>query len=124
MGWQELRQRARQFQQQTDAALANDIKQDNLLSRTKVTRRRDYACVSESSDSPPGVGSEVRIIDMHDRIDVYIDNQPVGQIDPTHADQMRKQHRFADRGGRSVRGHIAKVSKVANGFSVTVSDSQ
>ena len=81
MGWRELRARAKQFQQQTDAALANDIKQDTLLSRAKVTRRRSYDCVSETNSSPPSVGMEVRLIDMHDRIDVYVNNQPVGQVD-------------------------------------------
>ncbi len=123
MGWQELRARAKQFQQQTDAALANDIMQDTLLSRAKVTRRRSYTCVSETN-SPPSVVMEVRLIDMHDRIDVYVNNQPVGQVDPSQADRMRKQQRFADRQGRSVLGRIAKVSKVTNGFSVTVVNSQ
>ena len=124
MGWQELRARAKQFHQQTDAALTNDIKQDTLLSRAKVTRRRGYTCVSETNSSPPRVGTEVRLIDMHDRIDIYVNTQPVGRVDPAQAEQMRKQHRFADRHGRSVRGHVAKVSKVTNGFSVTVADSQ
>jgi hypothetical protein len=124
MGWQELRERAKQFQQQTDAALANDIKQDTLLSRAKVSRRRSYACVSEISSGPPSVGGEVRLIDMHDRIDVYVNNRPIGQVDPTQAERMRKQQRFADRQGRSVLGRIAKVSSVTNGFSVTVADSQ
>lgn len=124
MGWQELRARAKQFQQQTDAALANDIMQDTLLSRAKVTRRRTYTCVPETNSSPPSVGMEVRLIDMHDRIDVYVNNQPVGQVEPGQAERMRKQQRFAERHGRSVRGHIAKVSKVDNGFSVTVADSQ
>ena len=123
MGWQELRARAKQFQQQTDAALANDIKQDTLLSQAKVNRRRSYTCVSETNNSPPSVGMEVRLIDMRDRIDVYVNNEPVGQVDPSQADRMRKQQRFADRQGRSVIGRIAKVSKVTNGFSVTVADS-
>ncbi len=124
MGWQEQRERAKQFHQQTDAALANDILQDSLLSRAKVVRRRSYACVSETNASPPSVGTEVRIIDMHDRIDVYVNNQPVGQVEPAQAERMRKQQRFGDRNGRSVSGHIAKLSKVTNGFSVEVSDPQ
>lgn len=124
MGWQEQRERAKQFQQQTDAALANDILQDNLLSRAKVVRRRTYPCVCETNGIPPSIGMEVRIIDMHDRIDVYVNNQPVGQVEPDQAERMRKQQRFAERNGRSVRGHIFKVSKVADGFSVLVSDSQ
>jgi hypothetical protein len=124
MGWQEQRERAKQFKQQTDAALTDDIKQDTLLSRASVTRRQSYACVSETNCGPPSVGGEVRLIDMHDRIDVYVNNRPVGQIDPAQAERMRKQQRFADREGRSVLGRIAKVSNVTNGFSVIVADSQ
>jgi len=124
MGWQEQRERAKQFRQQTDKALANDIKQDTLLSRTRVARHQRYACVCETNGSPPSIGMEVRLIDMHDRIDVYVENQPVGQVEPAQAERMRKQQRFADRQGRSVLGCIAKVSKLSNGFSVQVSGSQ
>lgn len=124
MGWQEQRERAKQFQQQTDTALTNDILQDNLLSRTKVVRHRRYECVCETKGGPPSIGMEVRIIDMHDRLDVYVKNQPVGHVEPAQAERMRKQQRFADRDGRSVRGHIAKVSQVTNGFSIQVSDPQ
>jgi len=122
MGWQQQRERAKQFQQQTDAALANDIMQDSLLSRAKVVRRQSYGCVPEASTAPPEVGTEVHIIDMHDRIDIYASNQPVGQVDPAQAQLMREQQRFADRKGRSVRGRVAKISKLTNGFSVDVTD--
>lgn len=122
MGWQQQRERAKQFQQQTDAALANDILQDNLLSRTNVVRRRSYACITEPDSNAPDVGTQVRIIDMRDRIDIYADNQPVGQVVPAQAELMREQERFAERKGRSVFGSVTKVSKVTNGFSVEVTD--
>lgn len=122
MGWQQQRERAKQFEQQTDAALADDIFQDTLLSRAKVVRRQSYGCVPEASTTLPEVGTEVRIIDMQDRIDIYADNQPIGLVDPAQMQLMREQQRFADRKGRSVRGRVAKVSKVGNGFSVDVTD--
>ena len=120
MGWQQQRERAKQFQQQTDAALANDIQQDNLLSRIKVIRRRSYACIGEADCDPPAVGTEVCIIDMHDRIDVYVDNRPVGQVVQTQL--MREQEQFAERRGRSVRGSVTRLSKLAGHFSVEVTD--
>jgi hypothetical protein len=122
MGWQQQRERAKQFQQQTDAALANDILQDNLLSRTRVVRRRSYACICEPNTTAPGVGTEVRIIDMRDRIDIYEANRAVGQVVPAQTELMRRQEHFAERQGRSVFGRVTKVSKVANGFSVEVTD--
>lgn len=122
MGWQQQRERAKQFQQQTDTALANDILQDSLLSRTKVVRRRSYACVTEPNCAAPDVGTTVRIIDMRDRIDIYAGNQPVGQVVPAQAKLMREQERFAERQGRSVIGCVSKVSKLTNGFSVEVND--
>jgi hypothetical protein len=122
MGWQQQRERAKQFQQQTDAALANDILQDSLLSRAKLFRRRSYECIPDANCTPPDIGTEVRIIDMHDRIEVYADNRPVGQVDPTQAELMREQEQFAERHGRSVLGRVTKVSKLSNRFSVEVTD--
>lgn len=122
MGWHEQRERAKQFKQQIDGALPNDILQDSLLSKIPVVRRQSYGCVPEANGAPPDVGTPVRIIDMHDRIDIYADNQPVGQVDPAQAELMRQQQRFAERHGRSVRGRVAKVSKLTKGFSVDVTD--
>ena len=121
MGWQQMRERAKQYQQQTDDALANDILQDSLFSKSPVVRRQSYGCVPEGS-TPPDVGTEVRIIDMHDRIDIYAKNQPIGQVESTQAQLMREQQRFADRKSRSVRGLVTKLSKLNNGFSVDVTD--
>ena len=122
MGWQQMRERAKQYQQQTDGALANDILLDTLFSKSPVVRRQSYECLPDPSSSPPDVGTEVRIIDMNDRIDIYAKNQPIGEVDPTQAELMREQQRFAERKGRSVRGRVAKVSKLNNGFSVDVTD--
>jgi hypothetical protein len=122
MGWQQQRERAKQFQQQTDAALANDILQDTLFSRTKVVRRRSYVCIPEANCSPPDVGTEVRIIDMQDRIDVYSGNRPVGHVHPSQADLMREHEQLAERKGRSVRGRVTKVSKLIDRFSIEVTN--
>jgi hypothetical protein len=102
MGWHEMRERAKQYEQQTDGALTNDMLQDSLFSKSKVVRRQRYGCLHETSSPPPDVGTEVRIIDMHDRIDIYAKNQPIGQVDPAQAQLMREQQRFADRKGRPV----------------------
>lgn len=122
MGWLQMRERAKQYGQQTDGALKNDILQDSLFSKSPIIRRQSYGCVSESGSVPPDVGTEVRIIDMHDRIDVYANNKPIGQVDARQAQIMREQQQFAKRNGRSVRGRIAKVSKFTNGFSIDVTD--
>ena len=122
MGWQQLRERAKQFQQQSDAALKNDILQDSLFSQTNVVRRRSYECFQEDDNPPPAIGIEVRIIDMHDRIDVYANNRPIGQVNPAQVEAMREQERFVERRGRSVSGRVTKVSKLKNRFSVEVVD--
>jgi hypothetical protein len=121
MGWLQQRERAKQHQQQMDAALTQ-VMLPNLFSGTKVVRRRSYACIFSIDEARPDLGTEVRIIDMHDQIDVYVGNTPIGYVDPAQVQLMREQEHFAERHGRSICGRITKVSKLANGFSIEVTD--
>jgi hypothetical protein len=122
MGMGEQKRRAQQFEQQTDEALANDIKQDNLFSKTPVKCNYSYECVLESQNSPLKAGGNVRLIDMKDRIDVFVDTQPIGYVLPSNTKVLREQLRLNERKGRSVHGQAIDVSEFTPTFTVRVGE--
>jgi hypothetical protein len=120
MGWKEEKKRAKEFEQQTDEALATDILNDNLFSNMPVERHYTFECIREPQDAPVKVGDHVRLIDMKDQIEVYVRTQPVGHILPGLTELVREQLRLNQRKGRSVPGKVVDVSELTPSFNVCV----
>ena len=120
MGWQQQKQRAKQFEQQTDEALATDILNDNLFSNTPVECNYTFECIREPQEAPIKVGDQVRLIDLKDQIDVYLGTQPVGHVLPSQAELVRERLRLNQRNGRSVQGKVVDVSELTPTFNVAV----
>jgi hypothetical protein len=122
MGWQQQRQRAKQFEQQTDEALATDILNDNLFSNTPVECSYTFECIRDPQEAPIKVGDQVRLIDLKDQIDVYRGTQPVGHVLPSQAELVRERLRLNQRSGRSVQGKVVDVSELTPTFNVSVGE--
>lgn len=120
MGWLLIRKRAKQFEQQTDAAMDGDVLQPTLFSNVPVACSHSYECVPEPGAPSAQVGIPVVIIDAPGRMDIYHGTQPVGQVDPAHAALLRKKHGIAKKPGKSVTGTIVHVSGLTNSFKVDV----
>jgi hypothetical protein len=122
MGWQQQKKRAKQFEQQTDESLASDILNDNLFSNKPVECHYTFECIREPQEAHIGVGNHVRLIDLKDRIDVYVGTQPVGYVLPNQAELVREQLRLNQRNGRSALGKVVDVSELTPTFTVRVGE--
>lgn len=120
MGWHELKKRAEQFKQQTDAAMAGDIMQPTLNYNAQVECRHSYECAREDGAPPLDAGTCVRFIDTPHGIDIYKGTKPVGQLHPDQVNLMRQQQRLAETPGKSVLGVVVQVSKLTSTFTVDV----
>src|SRR6266511_2234146 len=120
MGMGEQKRRAKQFEQQSDEALAEGIKQENLFSKTPVECQHTYECIRESEAAPVNAGCPVRLVDMKDRIDVFVGTRPVGHVVTSQTEAMRAQLRLPERKGRAIRGHTVEVSELTPTFTVCV----
>lgn len=120
MGWQEMKKRAEQFKQQTDAAMLNDVLQPTLFSGAQVTWQHSYECIHEAGAPQLAVGETVRFIDTPDGVDIYKGTRPVGQLSTDQAQLLHKQHKFSKSAGKSLLGTVTQVSTLTNTFIVDV----
>jgi hypothetical protein len=120
MGWKEEKKLAKQFEQQTDEAVATEVLNDNLFSNMPVERHYTFECIREPQDAPVEVGDLVRLIDMKDQIEVYVRTQSVGYILPSLTELVREKLRLNQRKGRSVTGRVVGVSEITPSFNVCV----
>jgi len=120
MGMGERKLRAKQFAQQTDKAVAEEVKKSNLFSEKLVESDLTYECIRDPEDTPVNTGDAVKLVDMKDRIDVFVGVRPVGFVITSQAESLRSTLRLADRKGRSIKGHVTDVSEIAPTFVVRV----
>jgi hypothetical protein len=120
MGMGERKLRAKQFTQKTDEVVDEEVKAANLFSNTLVESELTYECEREPEDAPVAVGNAVRLVDMRQRIDVFIGLTSVGYVAANQVDTLRSTLRIADRKGRSLRGHVIEVSEITPTFTVSI----
>ena len=119
MGWEEERNRAAQFKQQTSAARARRKKQLTLNHNAPVTTRHSYECVPEPGAPMPKAGAKVLFINTPDGIDIYDGNQFIAQVKSEQVAIAREQEGLAKQASQSVEGQVARVAK---NFTVEITD--
>ena len=65
-------------------------------------------------------GNAVRLVDMKDRVDVFVGTMPVGYVVTSHVENLRATLRLTERKGRSIKGHVIEVSEITPTFIVRV----
>src|SRR4051812_47572976 len=120
MGMGEKKARARAYKQQTEQALTTEVLEVGLFSAKAV--ETDYAieCIREPWDAAVATGNKVRLVDMRDRIVVFIGVQDVGFVAPELAQNLRDQFGLQQRRGRAIFGEVIDVSEFSPTFIVTI----
>ena len=122
MGMGERKLRAKQFTQKTDEVVAEEVKETNLFSKTLVECDLTYECVRDPEDAPVQVGNAVRLVDLRERIDVFIGLNSVGYIVTSQVETLRRALRLTERKGRSIKGRVIEVSEITPTFIVQVKE--
>jgi hypothetical protein len=120
MGMGERKARARDFKQKTDKAVAAEVKQPGLFSGKAVESQLTIECFRDPDDAPVKVRNRARLVDMRERIDVFIGLQSVGYVVTGQVAELRAKLKLAQRPGRSIDAKVIEVSEVTPTFVVTV----
>lgn len=119
MGMGQRRDLAKHFKQQTDQS-TGEAGEPDLFSDKPVEGRRTYECFREPPDSNVKEGARVKLVDMQNRIDVFVGVHSVGYVLPEAAEQLRGALRLAGRPGRSVSATIVEIGTLTPTFVVAV----
>lgn len=120
MGMGEKKERAKDFQQKTAKVLAQQLEQPDLFAGKPVEAEHAVECYREPEDAPMQVGDLVRLVDMRDRIDVFIKTECVGCVLAGQVAEIREQYQLDRRASRSVVGHISEISAISATFVVII----
>lgn len=120
MGMGEKKVRAKAFKQRTAKVVAEDLEQPGLFSNKSVETEHAYECLREPEDAPVKEGARVKLVDMRDRIDVYIGVTCVGVVVSSHAEELRQRYKLAEHSNRSISGKVVDVSDISAAFFVVV----
>lgn len=120
MGMGERKARARAFKQKTDKAVAAEVKQAGLFSNKAVESQLTIECFRDPDDASVKVGNRARLVDMRERIDVFIGLQSVGYVVTGQVAELRAKLKLAQRHGRSIDAKVIEVSEITPTFVVTV----
>lgn len=120
MGMGERKARAKAFKQKTDKAVAAEVKQPGLFSSKAVESQLTIECFRDPDDAPVKTGSRARLVDMRERIDVFIGLQSVGYVVTGQVAELRSKLNLAQRPGRSIDAKVIEVSEITPTFVVIV----
>jgi hypothetical protein len=118
MGMGEKKERAKQFKQKTAKQLGDTIGQAGLFDQTASETHVIVECVRDPADAPVRKGDHARLIDMKNRIDVYVRMTCIGTVLPGLTDGLRKQFNLEKTTGRSIAGVVIEVSELTPTFLV------
>jgi hypothetical protein len=116
----ERKARAKAFKQKTDKAVAMEVKQPGLFSDKPVESQLTIECYRDPVDAPVKAGDKARLVDMRDRIDVFVGLHGVGYVATNQVAGLRAKLRLTERPGRSVRARVIEVSELTPTFVVTI----
>ena len=99
----------------------SEFQQDDLLSARVAEAGTELDCeLCEGSDFP-ALGATVVLIDRkRDRVCVFLGAAQIGWVEPTGSDYLRREHRIAERRGRSLRAKVTDVAELSDRFTVTL----
>ena len=120
MGMGERKARARAFKQKTDKAVAAEVKQPGLFSSKAVESQLTIECFRDPDDAPVKVGNRARLVDMRERIDVFISLKSVGYVVTGQVADLRAKLKLAQRPGRSIDAKVIEVSEITPTFAVAI----
>jgi hypothetical protein len=120
MGMGERKARAKDFKQKTDKAVAADVKQRGLFSGNAIESQLTIECFRDPDDAPVKVGNRARLVDMRERIDVFIGLQSVGYVVTDQVAELRAKLKLAQKPGRSIDAKVIEVSEITPTFVVNV----
>ncbi len=110
--------RAKAFKQKTDKAVADEIRQDSLFSSKLVESELTVECFHEPEDAPVEVGDKAKLVDMQEKIEVFVRMRTVGYVIPSQTASLRSMLKLEQRRGRSVQARVIDVSELTPTFSV------
>lgn len=120
MGMGEKKERAKAFQQKTAKVLAQQLQQPDLFAGKAVEAEHAVECHREPEDAPMQVGDRVKLVDMRDRIDVFIKTECVGLVLASQVAELRERYQLEKRASRSVSGHVSEISAISPTFVVVI----
>lgn len=120
MGFAEKKERAKAFKQETAKVLAQQLEQGDLFADKALETIYAVECLREPEDAPMQIGDPVKLVDMRDRIDVYIKTNCVGFVIPSHTDEIRARYKLESCAARSVAGQISDISAISDTFVVMI----
>jgi len=120
MGMGQRKALAKAFKQHTDKAVNEEVKRADLFSGKTVESELAVECYREPEDAPIKAGERARLVDMRDRIDVFVGYVSVGYVMPSLVDGLRAKLKLEERSGRSVKGRVAEVSDLTATFVITI----
>ncbi|MFZ5495486.1 MAG: hypothetical protein ACOZE5_09155 [Verrucomicrobiota bacterium] len=118
MGMGEKKERAKNFKQKTAKVLEQQLEQPGLFAGKAVEAEHAVECHREPEDAPMSVGDRVKLVDMRDRIDVFIKTECVGLVLAGQVAELRERYQLEKRASRSVSGRISEISAISATFVV------
>jgi hypothetical protein len=120
MGMGERKDRAKGFKQTTAKVVAEEVKEPGLFSGKAVESELTIECLCEPEDAPVQVGARARLVDMRERIDVFIGVLSVGYVATGQVAELRAKLKLGQRSGRSLNCRVIEVSEITPTFVVIV----
>jgi hypothetical protein len=120
MGMGEKKERAKNFKQQTDRAVAEEVREAGLFSGGTVSSAVSIECFLDPENTVVTVGTRVRLIDLRNRIDVFVETTSIGYVLPSLVSELREKFGLEDRTSRSIGGQISEISELTPTFIVTI----
>jgi len=120
MGMGERKLRAKQFTQETDETLDNEVHEPNLFSGIGVESAATYECVREPEDAAVEVGDSVLLIDLKEQIGVFKRMKSIGYVVTSQVETLRVTLNLSERKGRSIAARVTEVSDITPTFVVQV----
>ena len=115
MGVGEQKARAEAFEQKTDKAYDAEIAQAGLFAKS-VETAFIVECMRDPQDVTLDAGTEVRLVDMQNRIDVFVKFESVGYV--IDSESLRAQMGIDQTKARSLQGTIVEISVITPTFMV------
>jgi hypothetical protein len=120
MGMGKAKKFAKGFKEATDKAVDMEVKQGSLFMEKLVESDLIYECIRQPEASVVTVGTKVRLIDLKNRIEVFIGGTPVGHVLTDQVDSIRSKLKLPKKRSRSVWAVVIDVSTISPTFVVRV----
>lgn len=120
MGMGLKKKRAKAFQQKTAKVLAQELEQPGLFANKVVEAEHAVECHREPEDASMEIGNRVRLVDLKDRIEVFIKTESVGFVIASQTTELRERYQLDERPSRSVSGYVSEISTITATFIVLI----